>query len=350
MNERLLEFIETSFLKELLLNRDITDISFNGEDIYYKDNSVGRVKSNIKVTSKEAYDFIRQIANLTDSQFSLTSPILDVSVDRYRISATHLAMSRKNREAVVNFSIRIGYNELRIKDCDGFINPLALNILKLGIKNKMSIAISGKTGTGKTEFQKFLISKMEVNTRLIIIDNINELETDFFTKNLDSQTWLLLNNNTKLSFDDLVKTALRSNPDRVIVGESRGKEMLSILNSAMSGHPTITTLHAKDNESSYHRMARMCMISNESMSFEDTLIDIYDHFKFVVHIKAFFDEKDKRIKRYVESIGTNLNYKFYEIYHYPNIFNPFPDFLRKEFNMTQEEWTKFLSEYRRKYK
>ena len=38
MNERLLEYIETSFLKELLNNKDITDISFNGEDIYYKDN------------------------------------------------------------------------------------------------------------------------------------------------------------------------------------------------------------------------------------------------------------------------------------------------------------------------
>ena len=349
MNERLLEYIETSFLKELLNNKDITDISFNGEDIYYKDNSIGRVKSNITLNPKEPYDFIRQIANLSDSQFSLTNPILDVSVDRYRISATHLSMTRKNREPVVNFSIRIGYNELRIRDDDSFSHPFVMTLLILAIENKMSIAISGKTGTGKTEFQKYLISKMEDNTRLIIIDNINELETDYFTKNLDSQTWLLLNNNvSKLTFDDLIKSALRSNPDWIIVGESRGKEMLSILNSAMSGHPTITTLHAKDAPSTYHRMARMCMISNESLSFEDTLIDIYDHFKFIVHIKAYFDVNKKRIVRYVESLGTNVDNSYYEIYHYPDVFNKIPIFLKSDFNLSTKDWKDLINQIPKK--
>ena len=258
-------------------------------------------------------------------------------------------MTRKNREPVVNFSIRIGYNELRIKDDDSFIHPFVMKLLILAIENKMSIAISGKTGTGKTEFQKYLISKMEDNTRLIIIDNINELETDYFTKNLDSQTWLLLNNNvSKLTFDDLIKSALRSNPDWIIVGESRGKEMLSILNSAMSGHPTITTLHAKDAPSTYHRMARMCMISNESLSFEDTLIDIYDHFKFIVHIKAYFDVNKKHIVRYVESLGTNVDNSYYEIYHYPDVFNKIPIFLKSDFNLSTKDWKDLINQIPKK--
>ena len=50
MNEKLLEYIETSFLKELLTNENITDISFNGEEIYYKDNLKGRVKSEISIS------------------------------------------------------------------------------------------------------------------------------------------------------------------------------------------------------------------------------------------------------------------------------------------------------------
>ena len=97
MNEKLLEYIETSFLKDLLANENITDISFNGEEIYYKDNLKGRVKSEISISSNEAYSFLRQIANLTDSQFSFTNPILDVSVGRYRINGTHSSISRKNR-------------------------------------------------------------------------------------------------------------------------------------------------------------------------------------------------------------------------------------------------------------
>lgn len=345
MNEKLLEYIETSFLKDLLANENITDISFNGEEIYYKDNLKGRVKSEISISSNEAYSFLRQIANLTDSQFSFTNPILDVSVGRYRINGTHSSISRKNRENVVNFSIRVGYDKLRICENGEFINERVLKILLLAIKNKLSIVISGKTGTGKTEFQKFLISKMKENTRLVMIDNINELETDFFSKNLDSQTWLLLNNNQNLDFDSLIKNALRSNPDWIIIGETRGSEMLSALNSAMTGHPTITTLHSRNCESTYNRMTRMCMINNKTLSYDETLIDVYEHFKLIVHLKSLYDFEKKEIKRYVDSVGTNNNGKYYELYKYPSTFKPLPSSFRMDFELTSREFTKLNKEF-----
>ena len=345
MNEKLIEQIENSFLKDILLNNNVTDISYNGKDIYDKDNLKGRIKSDISITNDDAYSLIRQIANETEKLFSKTEPILDVTVGKYRINATHSGICRKNREEVLNFSIRIGYDSLRIKNDGTFIDKNALSILDMAIKNQQSIAISGKTGTGKTEFQKFLLSRFEENTRVIIIDTINELETDHFTKNLDSQTWIIPNQKDTISADELIKNALRSNPDWIIVGESRGKEMLSILNSAMSGHPTITTLHSLDGPSTYNRMARMCMISNESLDFEDVLVDIHDHFKFVVHIKSYFDEKKKKYVRYVDSLGTNDYGKYYEIYKYPKIYNPLPANLRHCFGMEEAEFKKFSNTF-----
>ena len=339
MNLKLIEFIENSFLKELLERESITDISFNGEKLFYQDNLSGRLQSDLVVTNDEVYAFLRQIANLTDQQFSIANPILDVSVGRYRISALHSSLARKNRDKVFNFSIRLGYDKLRIKDDGSFINKRALSLLDEAINKKCSIVIAGKTGTGKTEFQKFLISRMNENTRIILIDNINEFETNYFKDNLDSQTWLV--NNQKNNFDDLIKNALRNNPDWLVVGEARGEEMKACLNSTMSGSPTITTMHARDSESIYHRIARMCMINSKNLVFEETLEDVKEHFKFLVYVKKMFDEKTKSYVRYVDSISTNDKGKFLEVYKYPSTFRKLPAEMRTLFEMSLIEFNKF---------
>ena len=339
MNLKLIEFIENSFLKELLERESITDISFNGEKLFYQDNLSGRLQSDLVVTNDEVYAFLRQIANLTDQQFSIANPILDVSVGRYRISALHSSLARKNRDKVFNFSIRLGYDKLRIKDDGSFINKRALSLLDEAINKKCSIVIAGKTGTGKTEFQKFLISRMNENTRIILIDNINEFETNYFKDNLDSQTRLV--NNQKNNFDDLIKNALRNNPDWLVVGEARGEEMKACLNSTMSGSPTITTMHARDSESIYHRIARMCMINSKNLVFEETLEDVKEHFKFLVYVKKIFDEKTKSYIRYVDSISTNDKGKFLEVYKYPSTFRKLPTEMRTLFEMSLIEFNKF---------
>ena len=339
MNLKLIEFIENSFLKELLERESITDISFNGEKLFYQDNLSGRLQSDLVVTNDEVYAFLRQIANLTDQQFSIANPILDVSVGRYRISALHSSLARKNRDKVFNFSIRLGYDKLRIKDDGSFINKRALSLLDEAINKKCSIVIAGKTGTGKTEFQKFLISRMNENTRIILIDNINEFETNYFKDNLDCQTWLV--NNQKNNFDDLIKNALRNNPDWLVVGEARGEEMKACLNSTMSGSPTITTMHARDSESIYHRIARMCMINSKNLVFEETLEDVKEHFKFLVYVKKIFDEKTKSYVRYVDSISTNDKGKFLEVYKYPSTFRKLPTEMRTLFEMSLIEFNKF---------
>ena len=76
MNENIVEFVESSFLKPLLEIPNITDVSYNGSDIYYVTNDYGRQKYPQKIEEKIIYDFLRQIVNLTDSQFSFSKPII----------------------------------------------------------------------------------------------------------------------------------------------------------------------------------------------------------------------------------------------------------------------------------
>lgn len=336
MNSNLVKYIEESFLKELIKNDNITDISYNGDSIFYQDNLHGRNKSDITISSKEVYSFIRQIANLSDSLFSYSNPILDISCGRYRINATHYAISRKKREQVINFSIRIGFDKLRISDDNSFLPHQVLVLIDEYIRKKESIIISGVTSSGKTEFQKFLVSRFKPNTRLLVIDNVEELETDYFTTSIDSQTWLL-NDALGISFDVLIRNALRINPDWLVISEARGGEMLSLLNSAMTGHPTISTIHSKDIGFNYSKMTRMCMIKNPNLKFDETIIDIFDHFKLLIHV-AKVTSSDGNILRHVEKVATNIDSKIYTLYEYPNVYSELPEEIRKELRINADEF------------
>lgn len=338
MNEKLEEYLKNSFLKDLLYKENVTDISFNGEDIYYQDNIKGRLKYECEVNNKIAYEFIRQIANLSDTQFSFSSPILDISIDRFRINAVHSAIARKNRSNAITFSIRIGYESLRIKEDNTFISNKCIKLISLFLRSKQSIIIGGQTSSGKTELQKFILSKLKENTRIIVLDNVEELETDDFLKNIDSQTWLL-KKSSSLSFDDLIKNALRNNPDWLVVSEARGEEMLSILNSAMTGHPTISTIHAKDCSFIYRRMGRMCMIKNENLKYNEVLEDIYDHFKLIIYVNKMVT-KEGKIVRYVEKMASNFNNKYYEIFNYPNSYFELKEDLKVELNLSEKQFQK----------
>ena len=309
---KIISFFEESFLKDLLINDKVTDISYNGQDIYYVHNDFGRQKSDISIDKQSAKDFIRQIANLSEKQFSYTNPELDVSFGRYRFNALHQSISRKSNEECVCFSIRIASSSLRFKESNSLSDEVK-ELLQVLIDSHVSIVIGGLTGSGKTELQKYLISLMRENTRTIVIDNILELDQLKFDQALDLNIWQVDDKRPSASIENLVRNALRSNPDWLIVAESRGKEMLDVLNSSLTGHPIITTLHAFDIHSMPHRMARMVMMNEQKMAFEDIYSDISYHMRFYIYLKRKYTPNGV-VQRYISSISYLQGEEMEEIY------------------------------------
>ena len=302
MNQRLIDYIDSSFLKPLLEIETITDISFNGVSIFYMDNVLGRKKYSEEINKEQAIDFVRQIANLAERQFSYTCPTLDISIGRYRINAQHSSIVRVGDDKSVSFSIRIASKSIRIKDDSSFLDKKASKVLFEAIANKKSIVIAGPTGSGKTELQKYLISKFEDYTRLIIIDNVQELDYVRFNPNLDVTSWQISPAIPGGNAKELIRNALRNNPDWLVVAESRGEEMIDALNAVMTGHPIITTLHAKSIEAIPHRMMRMIQSGNSTESPEEILGDIYEHIDYYVYLNREIS-KSKKVVRYIDSIA-----------------------------------------------
>ena len=314
MNKELVQFLESSFLSPLLKDEEITDISYNGKDIFYLHNKEGRKKSNINLSRDEAIVFVRQIANLSEKQFSYTNPSIDVSEGRYRINAVHPSIVRVDNEKSISFSIRIASPENRILTSKTFMNREMKKFLLDCLKQKRSIVIGGPTGSGKTELQKYLLTSLDDNTRVIVIDNVQELEFIRSNPMLDITSWEVNELHQNASINDLVRQALRSNPDWLVVAESRGKEMNDVLNSVMTGHPIITTMHANSLKAMPHRLVRMIEMAETKESYDDIMGDLLSHIPVYVYVKRDIT-KSGLVKRYIESIGEVQNYVLVQILH-----------------------------------
>lgn len=304
MNQRLMNYIETSFLKPLLEIETVTDISYNGRSIFYMDNKKGRMKFEKNISNEDVIDFIRQVSNLAERQFSFTNPILDISVSRYRINAQHSSIVRVGDEKAISFAIRVASHNVNLDDDKTFLEKKARDILLKAIKDKQSIVIAGPTGSGKTELQKYLISKLPDYSRVIIIDNVQELDYLQFNPNLDITSWQISPTIPQGNAQELIRSALRNNPDWLVVAESRGKEMNDALNAVMTGHPIITTLHAKSLETIPHRIMRMIQMNHAEESASDILLDVYEHITYFVYVNRIFDA-NKEVVRYVDKIGIS---------------------------------------------
>ena len=300
-DNRLKESLENSFLAPLLSLEGITDISYNGEAIYYKTNSLGRRRSDIEVSKDQISDFLRQVANLAEKQFSYLDPVLDVNFDIYRLSATFHSLARVSGKKSYSFALRIASRQCLLEKDPSFFYKNSRKILLDAVKKRKSIVIGGPTGAGKTELQKYLLGQLDDVARVIVIDNVSELELTRGTANFDLTTWLVDDRIDKASYASLIRTALRYDPDYLLLAESRGEEMLDALHCAMAGRPIITTIHSFDLESMPYRMARMAMMAGKQLEMEALLRDILHHFPVFVYVDKTNDKG--RTNRKISSIG-----------------------------------------------
>lgn len=305
------KLISNSFLKELIDNGDITDISFNGSELFYVDNLKGRKKADIVVSHKEVLDFLRQISNLTNIPFSIKDPILDVSFANYRLNASFYTLTHKDKEEVVSFALRIFPKTLKISRNSGFFPPQLANIFDFLLSIKSSFLIAGLPSSGKSEFQKYLINSMNKNERVLIIDTIDELDINY-NPSLDITTFVATDPNY-VKVTDLLKLSLRYNPDFIVIAEARGSEFEEILTSSLSGIPTITTLHAKNIEQIIPRCINMVQMNNKNLDYSIIEDSILNHFDVLIYIDKSVDENN-RVVRKIRDVSIIFNKKVNKIY------------------------------------
>lgn len=250
-------------LQDLLEDPEITEIMVNGAShIFYEKN--GRIhESEKKFPSKEKLnDVIQQIAGINNRMVNDASPIVDtrlsdgsrVNIVLQPVSIDGSAISiRKFPEKPFLMEDLIRFGALS-KEAAAFLEKLVLA--------GYNIFVSGGTGSGKTTFLNALSQYIPKEERIITIEDSAELQliekpnlVRLETRNANTEGV------TPITIRDLIKSALRMRPDRLIVGECRGAEALDVLQAMNTGHDgSLSTGHANSCKDMLSRLETMVLM------------------------------------------------------------------------------------------
>ena len=253
-------------LQELLEDEEITEILVNGPNhIFYERRGQFYEHPYHFASEEKLQDVVQQIVGRHNRAVNLTNPIVDtrledgsrvnivlkpIAVDGTAISIRKFGKKPIDMQALINF---------------GTLSEEVAEFLKHIVVARYNIFISGGTSSGKTTFLNALSAFIPTNQRIITIEDSAELQL----QNAPNLVRLETRNSNQEGVDsitarELIHTALRMRPDRIIVGECRGEETLDMLQAMNTGHDgSLSTGHGNSIRDMLGRLEMMVLMGTE---------------------------------------------------------------------------------------
>lgn len=286
-------------LKQFLDNDDVTDISYsNNGQVWLKTLSKGvyRVENTgIDNTLIEKIAF--QCANTMGKSFNMANPFLDAESAELRLNFVHDSIA-KNGVAML---ARKTPAKIRLKKDqiieDDYIRLDIHDFLLKCVEGHCNILVSGETGSGKTEFVKYLASHTKENEKLITIEDTLELHLD---KIFPQRDIVAMKTNNIASYSDVLVTCMRQNPRWILLSEVRSAEaVMAVRNSISSGHNILSTIHA-DKAASIP--SRLYSLLESNLDLEQFLRSIHRYVQLGVHIKGYYSKERQKFHREIAEV------------------------------------------------
>ena len=283
-------------LTELLEDKNITEIMVNSpREIYIEiDGQLIRDESVSFINDEHIVRTIERMIGPMGRTIDATNPMVDSRLkDGSRINAVIPPLSTKGPV----ITIRKFKSEMTSADDMiriGSMTPYMATFLEAAVKGKCNIIVCGGTGSGKTTLLNILSSFIPNDERIITIEDAAELKLE--KEHVISLETRVTNydNEGEITIQDLVINALRMRPDRIIVGEVRGKEAFDMLQAMNTGHEgSITTLHANGPKDALNRLETMVLMSGLDIPIKAIREYIVSAIDLVVNIERMSDGKRK---------------------------------------------------------
>lgn len=278
-------------LEDLLADNSITEIMVNNfDEIYYEQN--GKLhKSDITFSNNNAVlSVIERIVSPLGRRIDESSPMVDGRLqDGSRVNAIIPPLAFKGPCLTIRkFSKKRLTTQMLIEYRS--ISEGIVDFLKVAVKNRKNIIISGGTGSGKTTFLNVLSSFIPHDERIVTVEDSAELRMN--QPHVVSLEGRPPNMEGKGAIDirDLVKNCLRMRPDRIVVGECRGGEALDMLQAMNTGHDgSLTTVHANSPRDLVSRLGVMVMMAGMELPEKAILEQIASAVDIIVQQSRFSD-------------------------------------------------------------
>ena len=291
-------------LQELLEDAGITEIMVNGyQHIFVERN--GRIERYGKsfTSAEKLEDVIQQIVGRCNRVVNEQNPIVDARLengDRVNVVMKPVALNGPILTIRRFPDHAITMEDLIAKES---ITREAATFLEHLVKARYSILIGGGTSSGKTTFLNALSNAIPHEERIITIEDSAELQIQGVENlvRLEAKP-ANMEGNREITIRDLIRTALRMAPDRIIVGEIRGEEAVDLLQAWNTGHDgSLGTAHANSTKDMISRVETMVLMGME-LPLEAVRRQIASGVELLVHLERARDGK-RQVAEIAEILG-----------------------------------------------
>ena len=295
------EFTQVDFgpIQEYLNNDDITDISYsNGGQIWLKSLSKGVYRvENPAVNNAFMEKMAFQCANSMGKSFNMANPFLDAESAELRMNFVHDSIARNGIAVLIRKTpakIRLEKDKIIKED---YIRLDIHDFILKCVEGHCNIIVSGETGSGKTEFVKYMAAHTKYDEKIITIEDTLELHLDRIFPERDI---VAMKTNNIASYADVLVTCMRQNPRWILLSEVRSAEaVMAVRDSISSGHNILSTIHADKAESIPNRLYSLL---ESSIDMDQFLRSIHRYVQLGVHIKGYYSKELQRFKREVAEV------------------------------------------------
>ena len=295
------EFTQVDFgpIQEYLNNDDITDISYsNGGQVWLKTLSKGVYRvENPAVNNEFMEKMAFQCANSMGKSFNMANPFLDAESAELRMNFVHDSIAKNGIAVLIRKTpakIRLEKDKIIQED---YIRLDIHDFILKCVEGHCNILVSGETGSGKTEFVKYMAAHTKYDEKLITIEDTLELHLDRIFPERDI---VAMKTNNIASYADVLVTCMRQNPRWILLSEVRSAEaVMAVRDSISSGHNILSTIHADKAESI---PSRLYSLLESSIDMDQFLRSIHRYVQLGVHIKGYYSKELQRFKREVAEV------------------------------------------------
>ena len=292
-------------LGQIIADTDITEVMINGyEDIFVEKSGRLRKLENHFESRQELETIITKFVSQSGRVVNESEPIVDAHLEdgsRVNVVMPPVALNgpvvtiRRFPKEAMTVEKLIAY---------GSITPEVAQVLELLVRARYNIFVSGGTGSGKTTFLNALSNFIPRDERIITIEDSAELQI----RSVDNLVRLETRNagpdgSGAITIRDLIKSALRMRPDRIVVGEVRGAEALDMLQAMNTGHDgSLSTGHANSTYDMISRLETMVLQGAAGLPLEAIRQQIASAVDIIIHLSRLRD-KSRKTMEIVEILG-----------------------------------------------
>jgi pilus assembly protein CpaF len=300
-------------LEDLLNNEEVTEIMVNNKDQVFVEEK-GKLKLTTKkfISNNQVRVIIERVLAPLGRRIDESIPYADARLqDGSRVNAIIPPLSLNGPTITIRKFARKRFSmEYLINNLSSLSNNMG-KFLKASVESRKNIIVSGGTGSGKTTFLNTLSSYLPEGERIVTIEDAAELK-------LHQNHWVRLESRPPniegkgaITIRELFRNTLRMRPDRIVVGECRGQEVLDMLQAMNTGHDgSMTTVHANSPRDVLIRLDSMILMSGIELPLRAIREMIASAIDLIVHTSRISDGS-RKITRITEVAGmldeTHLN-------------------------------------------